>query len=378
MAVWKTALLHQFPDGNPLNVHGVPGTLDVVPPVPVLPTPADDADRGFAIHPGQSLVYRFDRAFADVIGVDVRIDLRFPLQPGAQDFPLLTIGNGDVVVSMGHLEFIDPGFTPLTGRCRLGLRVGGALLDFDQLVVFHRQTTHFHVRWHTHGQAQLSHDGVLRAYQPSFAAGRTFGFDRLTIGGPVGGPLATAPHFLARRVQVKVLRRDDAFNELDGHTPCDPAYPPPKRCAETVRALHAALATRARGFMAETVAQLTQPWREGQPGGPFSPEAVRAHSAAVAAGRAFGEFLAQRDAGAADQVLAHVGTFFDVLAAANPAGYRQLVDDLTNRAESLDPTCRDGLAQAFAAQAGALEPLRQLLEATSARARAAGAGAPHA
>jgi hypothetical protein len=379
MAIWKSAFLHEFLDGNPQNFHAAPGELDVIPPVLIGPTPAAD-DLGFEIRPGQSMVYRFERPFEDVIGVDLHVDLLFPLQPGVQDFPLVSLGSGQVTLSMGHLEFIDPGFTPLTGRCRIGLAVDGALVEFSQLTVFHRRTTRFHVRWHTHGQAHVSHDGVLRAYQPAFAAGKAFTIDRLTIGGPVNAPPANAPLFLARRVYLKLLRRQDARNEIEQHVPVDSCGLPRTRCVKTIRALHDDLMDRSRRFMAEIVGELTQSWREGQAGSPFSPEAVRAHTAAVAAAKAFGAFVDQREPALATTCLQHVGEFLDVLAAANPAGYARLLAELSDRAASLDPYCRTALEPLYAANASTLDPLRQLLEATFERAKAAAirAGGPNA
>ena len=326
------------------------------------------------------MVYRFERPFEDVIGVDLHVDLLFPLQPGVQDFRLVSLGSGQVTLSMGHLEFIDPGFTPLTGRCRIGLAVDGELVEFSELTVFHRRTTRFHVRWHTQGQAEIFHDGVLRAYQPAFAAGKAFTIDRLTIGGPVNAPPANAPQFLARRVHLKLLRRQDARNEIERHVPVDPYGLPRTPCVNTIRALHDDLLDRCRRFMAETVGELTTPWRDGQAGSPFSPAAVRAHAAAVAAAKAFGAFVDQREPALATTCLQHVGEFLDVLAAANPARYSRLLAELSEGAASLDPYCRTVLEPLYAANARTLDPLRQLLEATVDRARAAAtrAGGPNA
>jgi hypothetical protein len=315
-----------------------------------------------------------------VIGVDLRVDLLFPLQPGVQDFPLLSLGEDQITLSMGHLEFNDPGFTPLTGHCRFALRVGDELMEFTNLTVFHQQTTRFHARWHTHGQAQLSHDGVLRAHQPGVAAGKSFTVDRVTIGGPLNAPVALAPRFLARRVYVKVLRRHDAIDDIDRQLPID-TYPLPRsECSETIRDLHDALMVPMRAFMADTVAELTRPWREGDAGAPFTPEATRAHAAAVAAGRAFYTFLSTRDAAAFDAVLEHIGDFFDVLAAANPARFADVLSELTARAATLDPYCRETFKPLVATNAATLQPLRTLLAAVHDRARAAASrpGEPHA
>jgi hypothetical protein len=376
MAVWKSAFYHPFLDGNPQNFSAVPGTLDVVPPLPILPTAVDEAQRGFEIRPGQTMTYRFERPLEEVIGIDLRVDLRFPLQPGIQDFPLVSLGNGQARLSMGHLEFVDPGFTPETGRCRIGFSLDADLVDFSQLVVFHRRMTRFHVRWHTHGQAELSHDGVLRAYQPGFGAGKAFAFDRLTIGGPPNAPAAPTPRFQAQRVYLKVLRRPEARNAIDEHVPLDPCGLGPTQCVRHARGIYDALVTRSRRFMAETLSDLTQPWREGQPGGPFSPDAVRAHAAALAAATALGEFLDRREPDPTPSFLTEIGRFLDILASTNPARYAELLSALAEGEARLDPKCRAEFERIAAANTAALAPLRHLLEATLARARAAAGGGP--
>jgi hypothetical protein len=377
MAIWKSAFLHTFLDGNPQNFHAAPGVLEVIPPVLVVPTPPAE-ERGFEIRPGQTMVYRFERPIEDVIGVDLHVHLRFPLQLGVHDFPLVSLGSGQVTLAMGYQTFLGPDFTPLTDGGRIGLAVDGELIDFSALVVPHERTTKFHVRWHTHGQAQITQDGVLRAYQPAFAAGKALTIDRLTIGGPSNAPPANAPRFLARRVYLKVLRRQGARNEIEQHLPLDPDGPRTP-CAKTIRALHDDLMDRSRRFMAEVVAELTTSWREGEAGGPFSPAAVRAHTVAVAAATAFGAFLDRRDPALATTFLQHIGEFLDVLAAANPARYARLLADLSAGAASLDPYCRTALEPVYAAHAQTLEPVKQLLEATLDRAQAAArAGGPYA
>ncbi len=376
MAVWKSVFLHEFLDGNPLNFHAVSGELHVIPGGPVIVPPPDADDRGFPISPGTSLDFRLEAPLNDVIGFDLSIDLLFPLQPGVQDFPLVSLGDGQVILSMGHLD-IDPGFTPETGQCRIGLRVGSRLVEFNDLIVQHRRTTRFRVRWHTLGQAQIFHDGVLRAYEPACAPGASFSLDRLIVGGFPSGPPTLSPKFLARRVYLKVVRRHDAQNELDQHVPIDTYLLPRSPCAVTVRALQDDLGVETRKFMTEIMLKLTSPWQEGQAGGPFSPQAVAAQDAAAAAVRAFGGFLDRRDPADADAFLRHIGEFLDVVAGADPARYAQLVTELSNRAQTLDPYCRETLKPVYVANAKTLDPVRRLLEAAWTRAMTARAGGAH-
>jgi hypothetical protein len=135
-----------------------------------------------------------------------------------------------------------------------------------------------------------------------------------------------------------------------------------------------------RAFMADVVVELTRPWREGDPAAPFTPAATRAHTAAVAAGRAFYTFLSTRDAAASNAVLEHIGDFFAVVAAANPARFANLLSELTTQAATLDPYCRDALQPLSVANADSLQPLRALLAAVHDRAKAAASrhGEPHA
>lgn len=130
--------------------------------------------------------------------------------------------------------------------------------------------------------------------------------------------------------------------------------------------------------MTGIVSKLTTSWREGQATGPFSPESIAAHEAAVDAAKAFGAFLDRREEGAADTFLQRIGEFFDILAAADPTGFAELLTDLADRAETLDPVCRRTLEPVHTANAEALQPLALLLQATGQRMQTARPGATNA
>ncbi|MGH8932033.1 MAG: right-handed parallel beta-helix repeat-containing protein [Egibacteraceae bacterium] len=376
--VWKSVFLHEFLDGDPANLHAVPGELSVLPDGPIIqPTPAP-ADRGFLLTPGRALGYRFEEPFEDVIGVDLSVDLSvellFPPQiPFVNNFPLVSLGDGTVTLSIHRVP--TPSFA-----VGIRLSVDGSSMQFDEfhtVVMPSGQTNRLRVRWHTHGQAQIWHEGVLRAYEPGFAAGRSFEIDRLVVGRP-GEPTPPSPRFRARRVYLKLLRRDDARHEIDRHVPLDVSCFPADQCAEHVRVLHEELVSRARAFMTGIVSKLTTSWREGQAPGPFSPESIAAHEAAVGAAEAFGAFLDTREQAAANTFLQRIGEFFDILATADPAGFAELVTDLAQHAESVDPACRRTLEPVYAANADALQPLELLLQAAWQRAQTARPGGPNA
>ena len=368
--------------GIPANLHAVPGVLSVLPDGPVIgPTPEPD-DRGFVVTPGRSLGYRFEKRVEDVIGVDLSCDLLFPLQPHifqppGLEFPLVSLGGGTVTLSMSELLFFFVG-PELQGRVRIVLNVDGQTMQFNNEFVVSQRAIRLRVHWHTHGQAQVWHEGVLRAYEPGFAVGRSFGIDRLAVGGPEGAVAAPNPQFLVRRVYLKLLRRDDARHEIDWHVPIDVGHFPQTHCAEHVRLLHEQLLSRIRKFMEGIVSEFTTSWREGQVPGPFSPESVTAHEAAVRAAEAFVAFLATREADTAATFLRRIGEFLDVLASAAPTGYAELLAELSEHAETLDPACRTMLEPVYAANAATLEPLTRLLRATWERAKTALPGDPSA
>jgi hypothetical protein len=372
MAVWKAVFLHEFLDGDPGNFRAIPGQLTVSPGGPVITPTPDREHRGFAVSPGHSLGFQLAQPANDVIGIDLSVDLLFPLQPGVQNFPVISLGGGAVVFSMGHLEFIDPGFTPATGRCRVALSVAGHSMELNPIIVRHRFTTRFRVQWHTHGQAQIWHDGAMKAYDAGFAANASVNIDRLLVGGISGAPTAPAPRFLARRVYLKVLRRDDARDALDHLVAIDTRTLPRTDAAVQMRKLQAEILSRIRKFMAETVLRLTTSWREGQATGPFSPESVAAHAAALAAAKGLVDYLAKREKAAGDAFLARIGDFLNILAAADPPRYKALLDELTALSESLDPTVRTTLQPLYDANAQTLEPLVTLLRSAWDRAKAAG------
>jgi hypothetical protein len=370
MAVWNSVFLHEFLDGNPANLRALPGHLTVLPNGPVvLPTP-DPANRGFRVAPGCVLGYQFQGALANVIAVDLSVDLVLTADAAFQDLTVLSLGGGAVTLVMPSVD--APG-----GRAGFRLTVDGASMDFTLRFV-PSQTIRLRVRWHTHGQVQVWQERLLRAYQPGFAAGHAVGIDHLTVGGPIGRVGREGGYIWVRRVYVKLLRRDDSRNELGEQVDIDTSMLPRTPCAIAVNALLADMLARIRTFMTDFIVKTTTSWREGQPQAPFSPESIAAHQAAVAAGDAFVAFLATREATAADSYLEQIGTLINTIAAADPPRYAALLKELEALTGKIDPNCRQELQPLYEANAQTLEPLAHLLQETGARATAASEGGSHA
>jgi len=376
MAVWNSVFLHEFLDGNPANLRALPGDLTVLPNGPVVTPTPDPEDRGFRVSPGHVLGYHFQRPLENVIGVDLSVDLVLSVQAAFEHLTVVSLGGGKVTLVLlnAQFAFIGPN---IEGRARVRFTVDGESMEFSLRFV-PAQTLRLRVRWHTHGQVQVWQERVLRAHEPGFAPGRAVGIDRLAVGGPGGLGGGGAAGILVRRVYVKLLRRDDSRNELREQVAIDTSMLPRTPCATAAGALLAEMLAQIRKFMSEVIMKTTTSWREGQPQGPFAPEAVAAHRAAVAAAEAFVAYLGTREETAAHTFLEQIGTLLDVLAAADPARYAALLDELAALAESFDPDCRAVLQPLYTANTQALDPLADLLTQTWDRAKAASQGGSNA
>lgn len=368
MAVWNSVFLHEFLDGNPANLRALPGDLTVLPNGPVIEPTPDPQDRGFLISPGHLLGYHLQRALENVIGVDLSVDLVLSAEAALEDITVVSLGGGKVKLSMFNVPF------PFA---HVSFTVDGESMDFNLRFVPSR-TLRLRVRWHTHGQVQVWQERVLRAYQSGFATGRAVGIDRLAVGGPGGLGGTGAQGILVRRVYVKVLRRDDSRNELREQVAIDTGTLRETPCALAAGALQAEMLAQIREFMTEVIVKTTTSWREGQPHAPFSPDAIAAHQAAVAAAEAFVAFLATREETAADTFLHQIGKLLDILAAVDPTRYAALLERLAAHAETFDPNCQGELRHLYNANAQTLDPLAHLLHKTWVRANTTSPGGTHA
>jgi hypothetical protein len=232
--VWTPAFHHQFLDGNPANFSAPPGVLTALPNgLVVQPTPPPD-QRGYAIAPGHSISYTLERTFLDVIGIDIRLDV--VVFGSAQD-------QLDVQVRLDG-QAVRVIATFLGTLLRLQLFVGGtpmaASIPLDAASGLFR----LHLRWHTHGQGSMWVNDVLRAYDPALQPGLSLPVTTLFLGHHSTIVTSDPPKMRARRLTVKVLRKDDATRLLDASanrarsrstacsasppSACAPVHPPPR------------------------------------------------------------------------------------------------------------------------------------------------------
>src|SRR5262249_59710532 len=96
-----------------------------------------------------------------------------------------------------------------------------------------------------------------------------------------------------------VLGEKDGVRGLGGLFPMTEPVPLDEVCRRKLAGAEHAVLGEIRAFMQRSIGRLTSEWQDGMPGGPFTPEAVAAHAAAIAAGRAFVPFLVhpRRDPG---------------------------------------------------------------------------------
>ena len=156
----------------------------------------------------------------------------------------------------------------------------------------------------------------------------------------------------ARRLTVKVLRKDDATRLLDDLFPLPRPLPVDPECAKRVQGLTGAAMVEARQLMTAAVAAWTRRWTEGQAGSPFSAESVAAHEAAVQAGRAFIAFMLGQERADADRFLAEARKFLALLQMVDPARYAAVSGQSRRRVDA-NSTCPC---------IAALEPFRRLYQ----------------
>ena len=166
---------------------------------------------------------------------------------------------------------------------------------------------------------------------------------------------------------MKLLRRNDGARFLDTLFPIADPVPLDDTCKRKLEDVHRSISDELRTFMRTAVGRLTRSWEEGQAGGPFTPESIRAHAAATAAGVAFVEFVLGRPGGNPEVVKQKLGEFLALIKATDPAGYTQAIARLQALMGQYDPNCIAQL-QPLAAQHGpSLQPVVALAQALWAR-----------
>jgi hypothetical protein len=359
MRVWSPAFQHQFLDGNLLNFSAAPGPEPVIlfdGPL-VQPTPPPE-QRGFFVRPGHRFGYAFEPAFDDVIGVDVKLDIAFPA--GAVSGQLL----GNVSLASGAVRLL---LAFVSGLVRIQLFVGSDVTAVSVPLDQQGDPLRIHARWHTHGQGRILVNGSLRRYDPNLAAGTSFTIDRLSFGHHLDTVVPNASAFIIRMIGVKLLRRNGGGRFLDGLFPIADPSPLDEACKRQLAGVDRAISDELRRFMSAAIRRLTSNWEAGQAGGPFTPQAVAAHGAALATGRAFVQFMLGRRGGDSETIKQKLGEFLALIKATDPAGYEQAVARVQALMSQYDPGCVAQFQPLAQQHAASLKPMVALAQALWAR-----------
>jgi hypothetical protein len=355
MGVWSPAFQHQFLDGNLLNFSAAPGAdPDIAFEAPIVRPPPPPNARGFPVRPGNRFTYTFEPGlFGNVIGADIKLDIAFPPAATGQTSGTVVLGNDTIRLLLGFIN----------GNARIQLVVNGHFLaavdQFDPAAPLR-----IHARWHTHGPGQISVNGNLRSYDPALVQGAKFTIERLAFGHHSLTPSApSVPAFVIRRIAVKLLRDDDSARCLDRLFPLTDAPPLDERCRRQLASAENAMLAEMRAFMQQAVEKLSTPWNVGQPGGPFTPEGLAAHQAAVTAGKAFVEFLLERPGSDPQLVQTKFGEFLKTVRETDPAAYDQAIARLRAMPSPYDAGCYAQLQPAIQQNRTKLQPIVDLLEA---------------
>jgi hypothetical protein len=356
MGVWSPAFQHQFLDGNLLNFSAAPGSEpDISFEAPVVRPSPPPGQRGFPVRRGNRFDYRFvPGLFGSIIGADIKLDIAFPPGSGtAQTLGNVTLANGAIRLLLGFVS----------GSARIQLFVNGDVMNanarFDPDSPLRIQT-----RWHTHGQGQIWINGSLRSHDPALAPGMNFTIEQLAFGHHDTSTIApSAPAFLIRRICVKLLRDIDALRCLDGLFPIAEPIPLGADCRRKLADVEHAVLGEIRAFMQQSIVRLTSTWRDGMSGGPFTPEAVAAHAAAIAAGRAFVQFMLRHPGGDPDLIKQKLEEFLVLIRAADPVAYDQAIARLRAISQPYDAHCLAQLQPLVQVYGARLQPVVDLLEA---------------
>ncbi|MGW7680720.1 hypothetical protein ACWGID_08285 [Kribbella sp. NPDC054772] len=189
--MWRSVLLHEFPDHQVETLHGLPGRL--APNSLVLEPSAGIV----LIAPGRSLHYVLDTPLTEVVGVSCRLRFERPGLAVSSSVPILRLGNA-----------VELSLEPLTTyQALVRVQVHRKYHDLGQLP---NASTHFvelRLDWHTNGKTYLRADGRLIGYHDAFSRGSRLTIEDVTFGRPGSVPTATDARFQLGEFFIRALNR---------------------------------------------------------------------------------------------------------------------------------------------------------------------------
>lgn len=299
--MWRSVFLHEFIDHRIDNFQALPGSATAASLTLAASDEAVAGVNAIRIQPGRAFEYVLETPLAQVIGISCRVRLMYPINSVSRVFPLIRLGSGaQLLLSPSPQSLSD-----LSGTVsKAQVTIGTASKDLGIIELPAQAYTDFRFDWHTSGQARILANGRLVAYTNGVSPGTSFAIDRLVFGMPAVPP-APHPSFHISRVFVRALERSDSLGQVGGLLPAVGLPPDRRRCRQRVVANMQAMVDQMRQFMAQIHGVLSRPWSEGTgpAGGPFKPEAVKAHDLATAAGAAFVDMLRTSDFTAPERFL---------------------------------------------------------------------------
>lgn len=326
--MWRSVLLHEFPDEDIRSLQALPGAL----------TPAS-----LALHPSGGVVritpisrfqYVLGEPLRDVIGVSCRLVVRYPFQGEAEPEPLIRLGQA---VQLSVQPTSD-------SRMRVLVRVAGTELRIGLLAHFFPQFSLLRFDWHTSGQASLSVDGQLIGYHNALSASARFAVADITVGRHDGHESFTYQGYEIGRLFVRTLAQSDCLAAFSRELPAvdipnDDLF---KRCRMRITVDLLGRLDRLRSFMTVVNQMLTHPWPDvTRPAGqPSFPEATLVHDLAMAAVAALWGMLRSDDFARSDDFLAPFTQLLEILHRARPDEFGQLAAEL-RQAPVVPKACRE-------------------------------------
>jgi hypothetical protein len=189
--MWRSVLLHNFPDTNIRPLQGLPGSLS---PGSLALSPSEGT---VLIAPGRSLHYVLDTPLVDVIGVSCLLRFKHPGRTVNSSLRILRLGD----------EF-DLSLEPLTTfQAGVRIRLHRAWHDIGQLPNPSTRFAELRFDWHTSGKTYLRVDGRLVGYHDALSRGARLSIEDVTFGSPESLPTSSDPHYQLGEFFVRALSR---------------------------------------------------------------------------------------------------------------------------------------------------------------------------